>query len=89
MNSVYSRNGSNLYEIPVVRGVRATWDGGLWVQRRGDEPWDDEGIERRCPRRRRISRWSGCSLECSRAGLLAVSVAVRGDGVRGATHYLG
>ena len=32
-----------LDEIPVVRGVRATWDGGLWVQRRGDEPWDDDG----------------------------------------------
>ena len=30
-------------EIPVVRGVRATWDGGLWIQRRGEEPWDSEG----------------------------------------------
>ena len=30
-------------EIPVVRGVRATWEGGLWIQRRGEEPWDDEG----------------------------------------------
>ena len=30
-------------EIPVVRGVRATWDGALWIQRRGVEPWDDEG----------------------------------------------
>lgn len=30
-------------EIPVLRGLRATWDGSLWVQRRGDEPWDDEG----------------------------------------------
>ena len=30
-------------EVPVVRGLRATWDGALWVQRRGDEPWDDEG----------------------------------------------
>lgn len=32
-----------LDEVPVVRGVRATWDGGLWVQRRGEEPWDDGG----------------------------------------------
>jgi len=30
-------------EVPVVRGVRATWEGGLWIQRRGEEPWDDEG----------------------------------------------
>ena len=30
-------------EIPVVRGVRATWNGNLWIQRRGDEPWDDSG----------------------------------------------
>ncbi len=30
-------------EIPVVRGVRATWDGGLWIQRGGEEPWDEEG----------------------------------------------
>ena len=30
-------------EIPVVRAVRATWNGSLWIQRRGDEPWDDSG----------------------------------------------
>ena len=30
-------------EVPVLRGLRATWDGSFWVQRRGDEPWDDEG----------------------------------------------
>ena len=30
-------------EIPVVRGLRTTWDGGLWIQRRGEEPWDDDG----------------------------------------------
>ncbi|MDE2980350.1 MAG: hypothetical protein OXU74_04065 [Gemmatimonadota bacterium] len=30
-------------EIPVLREIRATWEGGLWVQRRGEEPWDDEG----------------------------------------------
>ncbi len=30
-------------EVPVVRGLGASWDGALWVQRRGDEPWDDEG----------------------------------------------
>ncbi len=31
------------HEVPVVRGVRATWDGTLWIQRRGEEAWDDEG----------------------------------------------
>ena len=36
-------NGKFFAEVPVVRGVRATWDGGLWIQRRGEEPWDDEG----------------------------------------------
>ncbi len=36
-------NGSFFEEVPVVRRVRAGWDGGLWIQRRGAEPWDDEG----------------------------------------------
>lgn len=31
------------HEVPVVQGIRATWDGGLWIQRRGENPWDDEG----------------------------------------------
>ena len=31
------------HEIPVVRWIRATWDGGLWIHRRGEDPWDDEG----------------------------------------------
>lgn len=31
------------HEVPVVRGVSATWDGTLWIQRRGEEAWDDEG----------------------------------------------
>ena len=31
------------HEIPVVQGIRATWDGGLWVHRRGEVPWEDEG----------------------------------------------
>ena len=31
------------HEVPVVRGIMATWDGGLWIQRRGENPWDDEG----------------------------------------------
>ena len=30
-------------EIPVVLGLKATWDGGLWIRRRGEDPWLDEG----------------------------------------------
>ena len=30
-------------EVPVVRAVRATWDGGLWIQRGGEDPWNDDG----------------------------------------------
>ena len=36
-------NGDFFEEVPVVRGVSATWEGGLWIQRRGADPWDDEG----------------------------------------------
>ena len=32
------------HEIPVVRGLKATWDGGLWTQRRGEDPWEEEGL---------------------------------------------
>ena len=31
------------HEVPVVRRLEATWTGTLWVQRRGEDPWDDEG----------------------------------------------
>ncbi len=37
------RDRAFYHEIPVVRGVRATWDGGLWIQRRGEDPLDDAG----------------------------------------------
>ncbi len=30
-------------EVPVVRGLKATWDGALWIQRRAEDPWDDLG----------------------------------------------
>jgi hypothetical protein len=31
------------HEIPVVLGLKATWDGELWIQRRGEDPWMGEG----------------------------------------------
>ena len=37
------RNMEFYAEVPVLRGLRSTWEGSLWVQRRGEEPWDDEG----------------------------------------------
>ena len=37
------RDRAFYHEVPVVRGIRTTWDGGLWIQRRGEDPWDDEG----------------------------------------------
>ncbi len=30
-------------EVPVIRWLRATWEGGLWVRRRGEEPWANNG----------------------------------------------
>lgn len=37
------RNMEFHVEVPVLRGLRSTWEGSLWVQRRGEEPWDDGG----------------------------------------------
>lgn len=33
------------HEIPVLRGLATTWDGRIWVQRRGDEPDSDGPID--------------------------------------------
>ena len=33
------------HEIPVIRGLDTTWDGRIWVQRRGDEPKSDGPID--------------------------------------------
>jgi hypothetical protein len=33
------------HEIPVVRDLRTTWEGTIWVQRRGDEPESDGPID--------------------------------------------
>jgi hypothetical protein len=30
-------------EVPVVRQLKATWDGGLWIQRRSEVPGEGEG----------------------------------------------
>ena len=32
-------------EVPVVRNLRTTWDGEIWVHRRGDEPVSDGPID--------------------------------------------
>lgn len=30
-------------EVAVIRELRSTWQGGLWIRRAGEEPWDDQG----------------------------------------------
>ena len=30
-------------EVPVVTGLRATWDGAVWIKRIGEQPWDGKG----------------------------------------------
>lgn len=30
-------------EVPIIRWLQATWEGGLWVRRRGEEPWANNG----------------------------------------------
>ena len=37
------RDRAFYHEVPVVQGIRATWDGGLWVHRRGVVAWEDDG----------------------------------------------
>ncbi len=37
------RDRTFYHEVPVVREIAVTWDGGLWIQRRGEDPWDDDG----------------------------------------------
>lgn len=32
-------------EVPLVRGLRTSWGGRIWVQRRGDQPLDDGPID--------------------------------------------
>ena len=42
LRDAFERRGFH-EEVPVVRGLKATWDGALWIQRRGEDPWDDSG----------------------------------------------
>ena len=30
-------------EVPVIGEMRSTWDGGLWIRRPAEEPWNPEG----------------------------------------------
>ena len=39
------RNMEFYHEIPVVRTLRTSWEGTIWVQRRGDEPVSDGPID--------------------------------------------
>jgi len=39
------RNMEFYHEVPVVRTLRTSWEGTIWVQRRGDEPASDGPID--------------------------------------------
>lgn len=30
-------------EVQIIRAIRATWQGGLWIRRPGEDPWDTQG----------------------------------------------
>ena len=30
-------------EVAVIRELKSTWQGGLWIRRPGEQPWDDQG----------------------------------------------
>ena len=42
------------HEIPVVLELKATWDGGLWIQRRGEDPMVGRRPDRRLQRGPRV-----------------------------------
>ena len=53
-------------EVPVVRSLRTTWDGEIWVQRRGDEPVSDGPIDVLTPGGRYFGQLSGGDADARR-----------------------
>ena len=60
-------------EIPVIRGLTTTWDGEIWVLRRGEEPFDDGPID--------ILTVDGRYLGSYRAGAIEMPDAFGPDGL--------
>ena len=50
-------------EIPVIRGLTTTWDGEIWVLRRGEEPLDDGPIDVVTPDGRYLGSYRAGALE--------------------------
>ena len=51
------------HEIPVVRTLRTSWDGTIWVLRRGDEPASDGPIDLLTPDGRYIGTYAAAATE--------------------------
>ena len=60
-------------EIPVIRGLATTWDGHIWVLRRGEDPSDDGPID--------VLTADGGYLGSYRAGTAALPAAFGPDGL--------
>lgn len=60
-------------EIPVIRGLAVTWDGHIWVLRRGEEPTADRPIDVLAPEGRYLGSY--------RAGTVEIPEAFGPDGL--------
>ena len=60
-------------EIPVIRGLATTWDGRIWVLRRGEEPMSDGPVDVLAPEGRYLGSY--------RAGEIKMPVAFGPDGL--------
>ena len=55
-------------EVPVIRAIRSTWEGGFWIQRSGEEPWDGQGpIDVFGPARQYVGTFAGGTVEMPEA----------------------
>ena len=61
-------------EIQIIRQLSATWEGGLWIRRPGEEPWDTGGpIDVFGPNRQYVGTFP--------AGAISIPVAFGPDGL--------
>jgi len=67
------RNLRFFAEVPVIRGLAATWNGRIWVQRRGEEPDSDGPVD--------VLDASGAYVGSYRAGATDIPDAFGPDGL--------
>ncbi len=69
------RNMEFYHEVPVVRALRTSWEGTIWVRRRGEEPASDGPIDLLTPDGRYIGSYAADATAMPRAfgpdGLIA------------------